>query len=269
MVGLLVVGLLAAGPLVAGAPLPAAAAAECAGVTVVVDFGAAGGGVRTGCAPGDPASGLAALSAAGFGYRMAQRFAGFVCRIDNRPESDPCVNASPTDAYWSYWHAQPGGSWTYSDVGAAARDPAPGSVEGWAFGAGAQPAAAPPAPPHRPEPPRDEPPRQPGGPADPPPPVPTGRADPNGPPTPPTTTTTNSEPTTTTTTTTATTSAITEASSTAGTPTTTSGVTPLAAEQRPDDTGGGAVGLLVGLALITAIGALGWWTVRKRRQAGT
>ncbi len=119
---------------------PAAQAAPCAGVAVVVDFTALGGTTQTACAPGDPASGLAALTGAGFTYGFVPRQPGFVCRINALP--NPC-NGAPVTAYWSYWHAQPGGTWTYSTSGAAGHDPAPGSVEGWAFGAGQAPSVAP------------------------------------------------------------------------------------------------------------------------------
>jgi hypothetical protein len=129
-------------------PIPAQAAG-CDGVTVVVDFRGLGGGVQQGCAPGSPASGVAALTAAGFGYTYASRQPGFVCRINNEPgaDADRCVTTSPSSAYWSYWHASAGGSWSYSNQGAATYAPARGSVEGWAFGAGEQPGIAPPAAP--------------------------------------------------------------------------------------------------------------------------
>lgn len=128
------------------APVPAHAAG-CDGVTVVVDFRGLGGGVQQGCAPGSPSSGVAALTAAGFGYTYASRQQGFVCRINGKPgaDADKCVNTSPATAYWSYWHAPAGGSWAYSNQGAATYVPARGTVEGWAFGAGEQPAIAPPA----------------------------------------------------------------------------------------------------------------------------
>ncbi|MET8757879.1 hypothetical protein [Lentzea sp. NPDC004782] len=142
-------------------PVPASAA-DCDGVTVVVDFGSLGGGVQQGCAPGGPASGVAALTAAGFGYTYASRQPGFVCRIDGKPgaDADKCVNTPPASAYWSYWHASAGGSWVYSNQGAATYVPARGSVEGWAFGAGAQPGTAPPtaAPAPAPQPPAPQPP---------------------------------------------------------------------------------------------------------------
>ncbi|MFJ3788408.1 flagellar hook-length control protein FliK [Kitasatospora sp. NPDC090091] len=118
---------------------PQAHAAACSGttgVTVVVDFTAVGGGIETGCAPGDPATGLAALTGAGFSWAFHPRFPGFVCKINALPTT--CTN--PTGgAYWSYWHAQHGGPWSYSNLGAGSYNPAPGDVEGWSFGAGAQP----------------------------------------------------------------------------------------------------------------------------------
>lgn len=138
-------------------PVPAQAAG-CDGVTVVVDFRGLGGGVQQGCAPGSPATGVAALTAAGFGYTYASRQPGFVCRINGKPgaDADKCVNTSPASAYWSYWHAPAGGSWSYSNQGAATYTPARGTVEGWAFGAGEQPGMAPPAAP-APQPPAPQP----------------------------------------------------------------------------------------------------------------
>lgn len=132
---------------VPAAPAAAAACTRDGGVTVVVDFASLGGGEQTRCAGGDPSSGLAALRGAGFTpTRAAQEPGYFVCRIDGKPANDPCQRASPADAYWSYWHAKPGGTWTYSDLGAADYDPAPGAVEGWAFGAGKPPSSSPPQP---------------------------------------------------------------------------------------------------------------------------
>ncbi|GHH47332.1 hypothetical protein GCM10017774_51410 [Lentzea cavernae] len=117
-----------------------ASAAPCEGVKVVVDFAALGGGVQTGCAAGDPTTGLTALTGAGFTYSFVPRQPGFVCRINLLP--NPCTTPT-TSAYWSYWHATPGGSWTYSSSGAGGYNPAPGTVEGWSFGAGVAPAATP------------------------------------------------------------------------------------------------------------------------------
>ncbi len=136
---------------------PAVSPAEAAGcdaaqIAVVVSFNSLGGGTQTACI-GDVGSGLAALSEAGFSYSFVDRQPGLVCTINNAP--NPC-NGAPTSAYWSYWTAGLGGSWSYSNLGAGNRDPAPGSAEGWSFGAGSQPAIGPPgvlAPPPPPPPP--------------------------------------------------------------------------------------------------------------------
>ena len=121
---------------------PPAVAATCDGVWVVVDARAAGGSLSTRCAPGSPPDGLAALQQAGHTSTFVPRIPGMVCTIDARP--DPC-NGAPASAYWSYWFAEAGGAWTYATVGAGARTPPPGSVEGWRFGDGsAPPGVAPP-----------------------------------------------------------------------------------------------------------------------------
>jgi hypothetical protein len=111
----------------------AASCPNATGVTVVVDFQELGGGVNVVCAPGPVASGLEAMRVAGVAYQTAQRFPGFVCRIAGQPANDPCVNASPASAYWSYWIAAPGGSWCYSTFGAGSRRPPAGTFEGWSF----------------------------------------------------------------------------------------------------------------------------------------
>ncbi len=126
-------------------PASAAACSNTTAVTVVVDFASLGGGTQTRCTGVDPPSGLVALRDAGFTpTRAAQQPGYFVCRIDGKPASDPCQRTSPASAYWSYWHAKRGGSWTYSSAGAADYDPPAGTVEGWAFGAGKPPSSAPP-----------------------------------------------------------------------------------------------------------------------------
>ncbi|WP_246467513.1 hypothetical protein [Allocatelliglobosispora scoriae] len=153
----LALSVVAAGLAVAGpaAPARAAACSGATGVTVVVDFGSLGGGIKTGCASGDPATGLAALRGAGFTTTGTQKWGpAFVCRIDGKPGAadEPCVNTPPSSAYWSYWHADRGGSWSYSNLGATAYDPKAGTVEGWAFGSGGRPGISPPAKPSAPKP---------------------------------------------------------------------------------------------------------------------
>ncbi len=120
------------------ASLSRAACPRGSGVSVVVDFGAT---ETTKCAAGDPKTGLAALKGAGFTVSMVARFPAAVCRINGipTPTKDACVVMPPATAYWSYWHAARGGTWTYSTKAAGSYDPKPGSVEGWAYGAGKPP----------------------------------------------------------------------------------------------------------------------------------
>jgi hypothetical protein len=115
----LVLGLVRAGP--------AAAAATC--VAVVVDFRQLGGAVQTGCAQGDPSTGLQALGGAGFAYAPRPRD-GLICQIDARP----ACTASTNTTYWSYWYRAPGSSrWVYASEGAGTHNPKPGSTEAWVW----------------------------------------------------------------------------------------------------------------------------------------
>jgi hypothetical protein len=106
---------------------PAAAGASC--VAVVVDFRQLGGEVATGCAQGDPSTGLQALGLAGFSETPRPRD-GLVCQIDARP----ACTATTSTAYWSYWYRATGSShWVYASEGAGTHDPKPGSTEGWVW----------------------------------------------------------------------------------------------------------------------------------------
>lgn len=134
-------GLVAAGSVAAAPAYAAACTSPTKGVTVIVDFTKLGGKVSTACDPANPTTGLAALTGAGFSYSFVPRIPGFVCRINKLP--NPC-NGAPATAYWSYWHAKRGGKWVYSAAGAGTYKPAPGSVQGWAFGAGKAPSIPPP-----------------------------------------------------------------------------------------------------------------------------
>ena len=114
--------------LLAGPPAPAAAAEPCVGV--LVDARLLGGGVSTGCATGDPDSGLQALTRAGYGYAFVPRQPGQVCQINGAPA---CSDTS-TDTYWSYWWRAKGSSrWVYATEGAATHDPSPGATEAWVW----------------------------------------------------------------------------------------------------------------------------------------
>ncbi|MEO3935650.1 hypothetical protein V3N99_02715 [Dermatophilaceae bacterium Soc4.6] len=117
------------------------------GVTVAVDFSAFGAGTQVRCAPGTPATGVAALQQAGFTPAGTDRYGlAFICRINSKPApaQDPCVNTPAPTAYWSYYHAAAGQTaWSYSSQGASTYAPAQGSIEAWAFGNGAKPTLTP------------------------------------------------------------------------------------------------------------------------------
>ncbi|GGZ29948.1 hypothetical protein GCM10010387_24250 [Streptomyces inusitatus] len=106
------------------------------GVTVVIDFQRLGGTTVVRCAPGDQATGHAALKNAGIRIAGTNRWGeAFICRIEGRPgpADESCVDTPPASAYWSYWHAPDRGKWSYSQWGVMNRKPPPGSFEGWSF----------------------------------------------------------------------------------------------------------------------------------------
>lgn len=265
---------------------PAGTSGACprldAGVTVVVDLTAFGGGTKVRCAPGSPSSGLAALTGAGFSYEFVPRIPGMVCRIDGLP--NPC-NGAPTDAYWAYHHAERGGSWTYSSRGAGHRTPPVGSVEGWAFGAGAEPGIPPPPPPPPPPSTTAAPPPPTGPPATaapspgPPPPAATAPPPPPGSPAPDGTGGDGQHGTAPPVVPDEDADADTEASTTSTTrrPTTTRPTTTttdpgedlegaMTVELRSDDGGPGAAGLVVGVGVIAGLGAVAAHQTRRRRS---
>lgn len=147
--------LLVAGPGFLLGSAPAAGAATCTssgGVSVVVDYRELGGATVTACAAdGAGKSAAAIFDSVGVSLSYATRQPGFVCRVNGVPTSDPCVNASPSNAYWGLWWADGSkASWTYSSYGAASLTvPAGGSV-GWSWqqdrtaGTTVPPAVAPP-----------------------------------------------------------------------------------------------------------------------------
>jgi hypothetical protein len=117
-------------PLVFGAVrAQGAAAASGPCVAVVVDFRKIGGTVQTGCAQGDPSSGLQALTKAGFSYVPRPRD-GLICQINAKPA---CTDTT-TSKYWSYWYRAAGSAhWVYATQGAGSHNPKPGSTEGWVW----------------------------------------------------------------------------------------------------------------------------------------
>jgi hypothetical protein len=132
-----VLALVVASALVVADPSPPPAAAAGCGpapegrvaVVVVIDHGGASTPSSRCVVVDHGATGLDALRAAGHQVRLD---GGFVCAIDARPATG-CGNR-PGSPYWRYWHAAPGGSWDYSQVGAGGyRLPARCAVEGWSW----------------------------------------------------------------------------------------------------------------------------------------
>jgi LPXTG-motif cell wall-anchored protein len=106
------------------------------GVTVVVDFGDLGPEPLIRCAPGKPATGIAALQGAGIEVAGSQKYGlAVACRIQGKPGPDveSCAGMPSATAYWSYWHAAAGGAWESSQEGAQTSKPTVGGFEGWAF----------------------------------------------------------------------------------------------------------------------------------------
>ena len=114
------------------------------GVTVIVDLSFFDGGVLAGCAIGDPTDSLEALLGADFEIETQTfDFGDLVCSIERQPE---LACAEPfAGNFWGFFNGDVAdGSWTASQVGAADNNPAPGDVDGWRYGTGAdQPPSVP------------------------------------------------------------------------------------------------------------------------------
>jgi hypothetical protein len=129
---------------------PTSAASACtanSGVTVIVDFTHFHLAIERGCAPGRPATALAALQSAGFSTAgTAQYGDAFLCRINNLPSSanEACSQTPPASSSWSFYWAHPTDTdWTYSDSGVTGYQPAAGSLLAFAFGDYAKPGVSP------------------------------------------------------------------------------------------------------------------------------
>jgi hypothetical protein len=126
---------------------PQAACTATSGVTVIVDFSHFHTAIQRGCAPGHPASALAALHAAGFDTAgTAQYGDAFLCRINGLPTSakESCTRTPPASSSWSFYRARPTDTaWTYSSTGVTGYQPPAGSLLAFAFGNYAKPGIGP------------------------------------------------------------------------------------------------------------------------------
>jgi hypothetical protein len=78
---------------------------------------------------GQPETGQAALESAG--VALTTSGGGYLCSLAGYPSRCPTTYRGQ---YWQYWHASGvGSSWQYSQKGAAAFVPQPGSIEGWCY----------------------------------------------------------------------------------------------------------------------------------------
>lgn len=109
---------------------------------VVIRFGDGQWLVRVADGPGSPMTGLELLQDAGLALALC---GGAVCRIGPEGCDYPdevcfcqCDASSEGCAYWTYSHWDDG-EWRYSGVGAGGYTIGPGSIDGWAWGNGAQP----------------------------------------------------------------------------------------------------------------------------------
>ncbi|MBI4900689.1 MAG: hypothetical protein HY829_09455 [Actinobacteria bacterium] len=127
--------------------LPLPQASNCAGIWVVVDFAALGGGTQMGCAA-TYTTGTSALRNAFPLWPSPGLDNGMIVKINGLP-----TTPDTSKNYWSYWHAtrKADGSysaWSYSSLGSNAFQPGPDDAEGWRYesvsGGYIPPSAAPP-----------------------------------------------------------------------------------------------------------------------------
>lgn len=86
---------------------------------------------------GNPTTGTAALQAANLAIARDAK-GQFICTIGDYPETCPTTY----DKFWHYYHATPGGTWQFYQVGSDSSKPEAGSVEGWCYGSDCTPQGA-------------------------------------------------------------------------------------------------------------------------------
>ena len=142
---------------VAGAgfvPAPATAAGYCSGsgVSVVVDFGALGGGVAKDCDGSGNRNAAKAFENTGHHLTRLQSQQAFVCRVDGLPtaEKEACVVTPPSDAYWGLYWSDGTSGWKYSSLAVDSLNVPAGATVAFSWqngGTADPPGTAPAAPP--------------------------------------------------------------------------------------------------------------------------
>jgi hypothetical protein len=117
---------------IGGATAPAQATASHVAIVVA--------GAGSSCVPWHPGmTGADVLSSSyAVSYGQLPPYVGFVLQINGVGAPRPDLTH-----YWAYYH-NTGGGWVYSGSGASGFHPQPGTVEGWAYDNGQNPAPTPP-----------------------------------------------------------------------------------------------------------------------------
>ncbi|WP_410660999.1 hypothetical protein [Amycolatopsis sp. lyj-112] len=121
-------------------PVPRSGACEGAeGVTVAADLG---GEVLVRCVPGSPGDARTALERSGLAVRLGSGTgpygeSGYVCRVEDLPEADPCTGHRDGAPFWKVWRAGVDPlAWRESRTqgGPGAVRVCPGGLVGFGFG---------------------------------------------------------------------------------------------------------------------------------------
>ena len=131
-----------------------AAAVDCAGVTVVVDFGTLDADTVTDCVDTTEAiAASATLAKTGVTTEGSVEYGDqIVCRVNGRPAADEtvevdgqesftesCASMPPAYAYWSLWvKASPDADWDYAQEGLGTLEVEPGQSVGLVYTTGTE-----------------------------------------------------------------------------------------------------------------------------------
>ncbi|MDJ0349723.1 hypothetical protein [Cryobacterium sp. PH29-G1] len=131
-----------------------ASADDCAGVSVVVDFGTLDADTVTECVDAtQPIAATAALATTGVTTEGSVEYGDqIVCRVNDRPAADEtievegqpaftesCASMPPAYAYWALWvKASPDADWDYAQEGLGTLETQPGQSVGLVYTTGTE-----------------------------------------------------------------------------------------------------------------------------------